>query len=224
MEDTQFRRNRKPREATRDASPPRIENHEKRRETRRLPSRKRAEKENVLSITYSPFVFIGGGPADVQLTLSDSSSIPEGAFRYSGTAYGQIGKIVKSIRSENVLSVGNYGLANMTALETVDLPNCTALGSYAIQAESSSAGEDAPLKVIDLPKVQTVGTYAFRYRRSLETVTLGSVGNPVTSISTNAFNSCTQSPLSITVYTSGGAELSGSPWGATNASVTFKQA
>lgn len=177
-----------------------------------------------MSISYSPFVFIGGGSADVQLTLSDSSSIPEGAFRYSGTAYGQIGKIVKSISSENVLSVGNYGLANMPALETVDLPNCTALGSYAIQAESLSAGEDYLLKSIDLPKVQTVGTYAFRYQRSLETVTLGSVGNPVASIGANAFNSCTQSTLSIVIYTSDGAALSGSPWGATNANVVFKAA
>ncbi len=29
-----------------------------------------------MGISYSPFVFIGGGPADVQLTLSDSSTLP----------------------------------------------------------------------------------------------------------------------------------------------------
>ena len=224
MEDTQFHRNRKPREATRDASPPRIENHEKRRETRRLPSRKRAEKENVLSITYSPFVFIGGGPADVQLTLSDSSTLSEGAFRPSGTAYGQMCKSVKAFRSKTLTSIEAYGLNGMDVLEELELPNLVSLGNYALSASTSTAGSSSPLKVIDLPKIQTIGTYAFRYRSTLESVTLGSVGNPVTSIGSNAFNSCTQSTLTITVYTSDGTALSGSPWGATNANVVFKTA
>ena len=177
-----------------------------------------------MSISYSPFVFIGGSPADVQLTLSDSSTLPEGSFRPSGSAYGQLCKAVKSLKSETLTVVEEYGLNGMDVLEELELPNLVSLGNYALSASTSSAGSSSPLKVIDLPKIQTIGTYAFRYRSTLESLTLGSVGNPVTSIGTNAFNSCTQSTLSITIYTSDGSALSGSPWGATNAAIKFEKA
>lgn len=177
-----------------------------------------------MSISYSPFVFAGGGSADIQLTLSDSSTLPEGAFRFSGTAYGQIGKIVKSVSSKSIISIGDYGLADMPVLETVDLPSCISIGNYALRVPNTTVGQETPLKVVVLPKLQTVGEYVFRYRVTLETVTLGSVGNPVTSISSNAFSGCTQSTLTITVYTSDGSALSGSPWGATNAAVKFEKA
>lgn len=177
-----------------------------------------------MSVSYSPFVFIGGGTADIQLTLSDSSTLPEGAFRPSGTAYGQMCKSVKAFRSKTLTSVEEYGLNGMDILEEITLPNLASLGNYALAASTSSVGSSAPLKVIDLPKIQTIGTYAFRYRSTLETVTLGSVGNPVTSIGSNAFGGCTQSTLSITIYTSGGAALSGSPWGATSASIEYRAA
>lgn len=177
-----------------------------------------------MSISYSPFVFVGGGAADIQMTLSDSSKLPEGAFRPSGTAYGQMCKSVKSFKSKTLKSIVDYGLNSLDVLEELELPNLGNLGNYALAASTSSAGSSSPLKVIDLPKIQTVGTYAFRYRSTLETVTLGSVGNPVTSISSNAFNGCTQSALAITVYTEDGSALSGSPWGATNAAVKFEKA
>lgn len=177
-----------------------------------------------MSISYSPFVFIGGGAADIQMTLSDSSTLPEGAFRPSGSAYGQMCKSVKSFKSKTLTSIEDYGLNSMDVLEELELPNLVSLGNYALSASTSTAGSSSPLKVIDLPKIQALGTYAFRYRSTLETVTLGSVGNPVTSISSNAFSGCTQSTLSITIYTSDGSALSGSPWGATNAAIKFEKA
>jgi len=59
---------------------------------------------------------------------------------------------------------------------------------------------------------------------SLETVQLGSEGHAVTSIGSYMFKGCTQSGLTITVYTQGGASLSGEPWGATNATIEYEEA
>lgn len=197
-----------------------------------------------MSISYTPLIF--GGSADIRLKLSDSSVLADYAFRPSGTAYGQLCKHVTEFSSSTIQTVGQYGLSGMSALKTLKLPNCTeigtyglqdadvledlelpnviSLGTYALETSSLSAGQAAPLTVIELPRVQTIGTYAFRYRQTLESVTLGSVGNPVTSIAANAFNSCTQSTLSIIIYTSDGSALSGSPWGATSANIEYRAA
>lgn len=177
-----------------------------------------------MSLSYSPFIFVGGGAADIQLTISDSSTLPEGAFRPSGTAYGQMCKSVKAFRSKTLTFIDAYGLNGLDIVEELELPNLVSLGNYALSTSTSAAGSSSPLKVIDLPKIQTIGTYAFRYRSTLESVTLGSIGNPVTSIGTNAFSGCTQSTLSITIYTSDGSALSGSPWGATNANIEYRAA
>lgn len=177
-----------------------------------------------MSISYSPFVFAGGGSADIQMTISDSSTLPQYAFRPSGTVYGQMCKSVKAFRSKTLTIIGAYGLNGMDVLEELELPNLTSLGDYALAASTSSAGSSSPLKVIDLPKLQGTGVYAFRYRSTLESVTLGSVGNPVARLATTAFSGCTQSTLSIIIYTEDGSELSGSPWGATNANIEFRAA
>lgn len=177
-----------------------------------------------MSITYSPFVFIGGGNADIQMTISDSSTLPPYAFRPNSTTHGQMCKAVKSFKSKTLASIETYGLYGMEVLEELELPNLVHLGYAALTTSSSSGGKSSPLKVIDLPKIQTIEAYAFRFRSNLETVTLGSVGHPVTSIASSAFESCTQSTLTITVYTSGGAALSGSPWGATNANIEYRAA
>ena len=65
---------------------------------------------------------------------------------------------------------------------------------------------------------------AFANCAGLTTVQLGSEGHPVTSIGSNTFLNCTQSGLTITVYTTGGASLSGEPWGATNADIEYEEA
>lgn len=178
-----------------------------------------------MSISYTPFVFIGGGSGgDIQLTLSDSTALADYAFRWSGTAYGQVSKSVRVLKSKTLTTAGQYALYGMDVLEELELPNLTSIGNYGLMVSTASAGATAPLTVLELPKIQTVGTYAFRYRQMLRTVTLGSAGNPVSSIGTNAFGNCTQSGLTITIYTSGGAELDGSPWGATNATIHYETA
>lgn len=80
------------------------------------------------------------------------------------------------------------------------------------------------LTSIDLPSIESITNYQFNGCTGLESVQLGSVGHPVTSLGAYTFNGCTQSGLTITVYTADGLPLSGSPWGATNTQPTFVQA
>ena len=92
-----------------------------------------------------------------------------------------------------------------TALKTV---NFTSLQSIVESVPSSSSTDGV-----------------FGNCTALESVTLGSAGHPVTALTGNyIFKNCTQSGLTITIYTSGGASLSGSPWGATNATIVYKSA
>ena len=84
----------------------------------------------------------------------------------------------------------------------------------------------ASLTEAHLPKLQTVTGNApvFNAITTLVDVALGSDGHPVTSLTSNTFSGCTQSGLTITVYTNGGAALSGEPWGATNADIEYEEA
>lgn len=87
------------------------------------------------------------------------------------------------------------------------------------------------LQVVNLPKfnlvkcIQNNNPAIFSGCTGLQSVTLGSEGHPVPAInSSNFFNGCTQSGLTITIYTTGGATLPGSPWGATNATIVYETA
>jgi len=73
--------------------------------------------------------------------------------------------------------------------------------------------------------VSTVGEYAFYscVNEGFTSLTLGSVGHAVTSIGTGAFYSDTQI-TAMTIYTTGGVALSGDPWGATSAVITYLSA
>ena len=84
--------------------------------------------------------------------------------------------------------------------------------------------ENSRISTIRLPRVRSVSTETFTRCMGLTSVAIGSAGYGVTSISSNAFNGCTQSGLTITVYTQGGASLSGEPWGATNATIEYEEA
>lgn len=174
-------------------------------------------------ITQSPFVFAGSQP-DLALTLSDSATLPNYAMRPSGSNYGQIGNVVRKIASKTLTSIGEYGFYDFKVLEEIDLPKAVFIGSAAFTGSSASSVSASTLSVLNFPKVQTIESYAFRYRTSLQTVTLGSPSNPVTSIASTAFQGCTQSGLTLNIYTTGGAALSNSPFGATNAAVNYIEA
>lgn len=80
------------------------------------------------------------------------------------------------------------------------------------------------LENVDLPSIEFLAERTFNNCTGLKYVTLGSEGNPVTAINSNTFYNCTQSGLTITIYTTGGAALAGEPWGATNADIEYEEA
>lgn len=60
------------------------------------------------------------------------------------------------------------------------------------------------MTVFNAPKLKSVGDYGLMGCTGLTSVTFGSTGNAVTSISSKAFYQCTQTGVTITVYTTGG--------------------
>lgn len=116
------------------------------------------------------------------------------------------------------------------SLRTVYAPNleeCVTSG-YAAGYCGAFAGCTS-LVTLDLPSFRqttdaTTTAGAFRVCTGLQNVTLGSVGHAVTGLASNTFSGDTQTGLTITIYTTGGAALSGSPWGATNATIEYEEA
>lgn len=145
---------------------------------------------------------------------------------------------------DGVTSVGLNAFANTHNLGLSKLPaNLTTLGYASFMNSAVSFTEfpegvkDIPercfylgttsygrLSTLNMPAVKTIGASAFYQHRELTKVTIGSPGNPVTSIASDAFSVCT-ALTEIEVYTSSPTSgLAGSPWGASNATVTYKQA
>lgn len=126
-------------------------------------------------------------------------------------------------------------LANLSGFGKACFMGCSALSSISMPAletiaDSSNNGGGifnglTNLTEISFPSIKQISNArTFGNCTGLTSVTLGSVGHPVTSISNNTFYNCTQSNLTITVYTADGLPLSGSPWGATNTTPDFVQA
>lgn len=118
---------------------------------------------------------------------------------------------------------------NCTSLIIVNMPKLQNIAGTT-NNHSGTFGNCTSLTTINFPSLQTIGAAtqgnagAFYNCISLQNVTLGSEGHPVSSIGTGAFFNCTQSGLTITIYTTNGASLSGEPWGATNATIVYEAA
>lgn len=141
---------------------------------------------------------------------------------------------------EDIVTVGPYAFRYCRGITEIHLPMAQSIGSYALQGciklteielpsaetvEAYAFSNCTFLEKAILPKVTGLsGNNAFNYCTALKTVQLGSVGHPVSSLAANTFLNCTQSGLTITIYTTGGAALSGAPWGATNATIIYKEA
>ena len=111
--------------------------------------------------------------------------------------------------SQCIYSVISSGFENV-----IDFPGGSSLGIF--------TGMSAPKKFL---KIKTVGgdngiVFNNILDKGFNNIIFGSEGNPVASISSNAFRACEQ-VTSITVYTENGMELPNAPFGATNAMVTF---
>lgn len=138
-----------------------------------------------------------------------------------------------SISFKNLTTLNNSGTDSglcrqCTALTSVSMPNLQTVTATSSGYAGAFWGCTA-LETITLPKLQSVtgadnNGGMFRLCTALKNVQLGSEGNPVTYLQSNVFNACTQSGLTITIYTSGGAALAGEPWGATNATIEYEEA
>lgn len=179
-----------------------------------------------------------GYPTEVTLLTTDGKVLPR-QF-YSVNATYPFYNTEKINIPDDIVSVGTYAFRYCKGITGMHLPLAQSIASYAFQGCSK-------LEQIDLPSATTVAGYAFSsctvlksamlpkvtqlaenstfsICTALETVQLGSVGHPVSALAANTFASCTQTGLSITVYTTGGAELANAPWGATNATIVYKEA
>lgn len=126
-------------------------------------------------------------------------------------------------------------------LTTIDLTHAVTIGAHAFrnctQLTTIIGGEhittiagnvfdgDAKLDIVNFPKVAVFYDSTFRNCSRLQSATLGSVGHPVTTVTSWAFNGCTQSGLTITAYTTPAYAdtcLANIRNGATNATIIIK--
>ena len=117
-------------------------------------------------------------------------------------------------------------LSSNVPLTELSLPSLTSVTADSCQVFKAVT----TLSTVNLPKLTTTTANStnnaaiFYNCTGLTNVTLGSEGNPVSTLSAYTFRGCTQSTLTITVYTNGGASLANSPWGATNATIVYETA
>ena len=153
----------------------------------------------------------------------------------SGAFYGCTGLTTISLPALTSLSSSsnNNGSSGAfygcTGLTTISLPALTSLSSSSNSGYSGAFYGCTGLTTISLPALVTnndTGQYTatFCNCRNLTDVQLGSEGHAVTSLGQYMFKGCTQSNLTITVYTNGGASIANAPWGATNATVIYEEA
>lgn len=155
-----------------------------------------------------------------------------GVNSLSGNAFLQCSSLVLIDIASSVTGIGSDALSG-TSLKTVDIPNSvTGIQRYAFRENyyltSVHLSENiteildrtfdncVSLNSIDLPQGLTqIGERAFRNCRSLNSITISS---SITSIHSAAFEYC--DGITITINKPQNS-ISGSPWGATNATVVW---
>lgn len=126
-------------------------------------------------------------------------------------SYGQFVYLENITLMENLISVGSNSFRGCTNLALTSLPaGITTIGTYAFYGCTN-------LALTSLPNgVTTIGDSAFGDCTNLTHL---SIGNQITSINTYAFLRC-KNITSITIHKAEGS-ISGAPWGATNATITW---
>lgn len=142
-----------------------------------------------------------------QTVRGDANLLPENIkkdvsiFNVVGTHEGGEDTLLKALRNQvtsveddTLTSIRSYGLAYMTALESVSFPNLQTINSYSFYNDYSIVWNGWPF-----PKAKTIGNYAFRYCYGLT----GDIVLPstVTSIGQYSFASC----KNMTTFTATGA-------------------
>lgn len=118
-------------------------------------------------------------------------------------------------------------------IKSLELTKWNPTGAADIRTENISNANDVfgqnSLETLLLPKLQYGGHYWARGSTNLKTVQLGSVGFPIIKgIGSLFFHGCEQTGLTITVYVDATTladaktKTSAPPWGATNATVIYR--
>lgn len=156
--------------------------------------------------------------------------------QYSGMLYGCSALVNVDMPALESIFLSGYPMGvfySCSSLTSVNLPSLKYITHSTNATYGGTFMNCTNLAKVNLPKLQTlIDTISgnagygstFTGCTSLSEVTFGSIGNPVTRISNSPFSGCSQSGLTITIYTQGGAALSGAPWGATNATIVYEEA
>lgn len=173
---------------------------------------------------------------DFQIFASPPGPAPTGAIIHGDTISGgmltQYGayafmnhvSIPKLSIVDPIETICAYAAYYSALITDVSFPECTYIGKSAFEAGGATTYQC--VTNVYLPKVTVLYGDTFRYQKNITSVQIGSVGYPVTSVDSNAFRDCTQSGLTITLYVADDATLplTGSPFGATNATIVYKSA
>lgn len=125
-----------------------------------------------------------------------------------------------SLEFPKVTTIGNYCFNNCSGLTSINLPLVTSIGSYCFN-------ECRALPSIELPKITSIGNNCCKYCTSLRSVTFGSAGNPINNTDSFSTTALYVYTTSISIYVTSPSSppaLAGSPWGATDATITYEQA
>ena len=80
---------------------------------------------------------------------------------------------------------------------------------------------------MDLPSITKLGSGCFSSCTRLNTVTFGYIGKPISDTSNFSTKALSSNVKTLSIYVTSPSSpptLTGSPWGATNATITYEQA
>ena len=164
----------------------------------------------VTTVSYNCFEECGE-LTSVNLPLATTLSTE--CFNYCDT--------LTSISLPSAITLGDYCFGRCASLVSVDIPNVTTVNQYCF----SRCGA---LTTLQLPKVTTIQGYIFYYcQNGTITLTLGGVGNPITNTSGFSTVLASSEVENLVIYVSDASNpptLTGSPWGANSATITYEQA
>lgn len=145
-------------------------------------------------------------------------TLPETISSVGYNAFGECKKLGLTKIPDNLKSLTGTNFILSGDLRFNTLNNITSLGTNVFQHASFLVEE------LSCPKLKTIGNFSFGNVSGLKKIILGSPGNPVTSIAANTFNpSPSINVIEIYVSDPSNPGLTGSPWGATNTTITYLQ-
>ena len=176
--------------------------------------------QNCKNITEMEFLSKGklvsiGNSAFLSASAMVSLKIPEGVTTLGTYAFGQCTSLKEVSLPTTIATIyiagNNATFHSCNAIEKITIPNVVASGTIATPANVFSWSRASIKEVNFMQDVNTIASNAFISCTGLQSIT---IPNTVTSIASNAFSSCTN--LTKIVYS---GTATGSPWGATNATV-----